>query len=654
MASDGCSTHCAAPAAQRNLTLTTAVIELRQAQLRRGAKQLFNDAQLRIHADHKVGLIGANGSGKSSLFKLLCGQLSLDAGELSMPASWRVAHMAQEVEGVERTALDYLLDGDQQLRAAEAQIAAAAANGDDQRLAEGYQRLDEIDGYTAANRAEQLLDGLGFAAGDGARQVGEFSGGWQIRLNLARALIARSDLLLLDEPTNHLDLDATLWLERWLQRYAGTLVIISHDRDFLDAVVNRIVRIEGDSLVSYSGNYSSYERIRAERLALQAAMAEKQRVRRSEVEAFVARFRYKASKARQAQSRLKELARMDEIAAAHVDSPFSFRFPDSPTGSGALLNLSQATLGYPGRTVLEGVNLELQPGARIGLLGANGAGKTTLIKTLTAELALVAGERIEGTRLRIGYFAQQQLEALDVAASPLLHLQRLPESGEERASEQKMRDFLGGFDFRGDAVEAPVRDFSGGEKARLALALIIWQRPNLLLLDEPTNHLDIDMRQALAEALNAYQGALVLISHDRHLLRNSVDQFYLVADGALQPFDGDLHDYQHRLAEPSSAAAVAPAAVVAAPDRRADRQAAAQRRAELAPLRKQQQQIERQLQTLNEQLEAVEQWLSAPDAYSDDNRAALKAKLAEQGEWRRQLHSAEETWLEIAAILEQN
>jgi ATP-binding cassette subfamily F protein 3 len=467
-------------------------------------------------------------------------------------------------------------------------------------------------------------------------------------------LIARSDLLLLDEPTNHLDLDATLWLERWLQRYAGTLVIISHDRDFLDAVVNRIVRIEGDSLVSYSGNYSSYERIRAERLALQAAMAEKQRVRRSEVEAFVARFRYKASKARQAQSRLKELARMDEIAAAHVDSPFSFRFPDSPTGSGALLNLSQATLGYPGRTVLEGVNLELQPGARIGLLGANGAGKTTLIKTLTAELALVAGERIEGTRLRIGYFAQQQLEALDVAASPLLHLQRLPESGEERASEQKMRDFLGGFDFRGDAVEAPVRDFSGGEKARLALALIIWQRPNLLLLDEPTNHLDIDMRQALAEALNAYQGALVLISHDRHLLRNSVDQFYLVADGALQPFDGDLHDYQHRLAESSSAAAVAPAAVVAAPDRRADRQAAAQRRAELAPLRKQQQQIERQLQTLNEQLEAVEQWLSAPDAYSDDNRAALKAKLAEQGEWRRQLHSAEETWLEIAAILEQN
>ena len=634
------------------------MIELRGGELRRGAKLLFSGADVRIHADHKVGLIGPNGCGKSSLFKLLCGQLSLDAGELSMPSSWRVAHMEQEVLGAERSALEYLLDGDVELRAAEVEIARASECGDDNALAQAYQRLDELDGYTAANRAEQLLDGLGFAAGDGARAVDEFSGGWQIRLNLARALIARSDLLLLDEPTNHLDLDATLWLERWLQRYPGTLVIISHDRDFLDAIVNRVVRIEGGDIVSYGGNYSAYERIRAERLALQAAMAEKQRVRRSEVEAFVARFRYKASKARQAQSRLKELARMDEIAAAHVDSPFSFRFPDSPAGSGALLGLSDAELGYPGRAVLSNVNIELQPGARIGLLGPNGAGKSTLVKSLTAELGLLSGERVEGQRLRVGYFAQQQLEALDLAASPLLHLQRL-HSGEGAAvSDQKLRDFLGGFDFRGDAVDAPVADFSGGEKARLALALIIWQRPNLLLLDEPTNHLDIDMRQALAEAINAYEGALVLISHDRHLLRNSVDDFFLVCDGGVEPFAGDLTDYQNRLAEPSGlpqatpqeAAASAPTAV----DRRADRQAAAQQRAKLAPLRKKQQTLEREMQRAQQQLADIEQWLAAPEAYDEHNKAQLKEQLAKQGALRAELESAEEAWFEIATTIEES
>ena len=632
------------------------MIELRGGELRRGAKLLFSGADVRIHADHKVGLIGPNGCGKSSLFKLLCGQLSLDAGELSMPSSWRVAHMEQEVLGAERSALEYLLDGDVELRAAEVEITRASECGDDNALAQAYQRLDELDGYTAANRAEQLLDGLGFAAGDGARAVDEFSGGWQIRLNLARALIARSDLLLLDEPTNHLDLDATLWLERWLQRYPGTLVIISHDRDFLDAIVNRVVRIEGGDIVTYGGNYSAYERIRAERLALQAAMAEKQRVRRSEVEAFVARFRYKASKARQAQSRLKELARMDEIAAAHVDSPFSFRFPDSPAGNGALLGLSEAQLGYPGRAVLHKVNIELQPGARIGLLGPNGAGKSTLVKSLTAELELLSGERVEGQRLRVGYFAQQQLEALDLAASPLLHLQRL-HSGEGAAvSDQKLRDFLGGFDFRGDAVDAPVADFSGGEKARLALALIIWQRPNLLLLDEPTNHLDIDMRQALAEAINAYEGALVLISHDRHLLRNSVDDFLLVCDGGVESFAGDLTDYQNRLVEPSGlqqatqqeAAASAPTSM----DRRADRQAAAQQRAKLAPLRKKQQTLEREMQRLQQQLADIEQWLAAPEAYDEQNKAQLKEQLAGQGALRAELESAEEAWFEIATILE--
>ena len=634
------------------------MIELRAAELRRGAKLLFSGSDLRIHADHKVGLIGANGSGKSSLFKLLCRQLTLDGGELAMPSSWRIAHMAQEVVGVERSALDYLLDGDSELRSVEAQLAAAEAADDHDALALGYQRLDEIDGYTASNRAEQLLDGLGFAPGDGARLVGDFSGGWQIRLNLARALIARSDLLLLDEPTNHLDLDATLWLERWLQRYPGTLVIISHDRDFLDAIVNRVVRIEGGVLVSYGGNYSAYERIRAERLALQAAMAEKQRQRRSEVEEFVARFRYKASKARQAQSRLKELARMDEIAAAHVDSPFSFRFPDSPAGSGALLGLSLAELGYPGRAVLRGVNLELLPGARIGLLGPNGAGKSTLIKALTAELPLLAGERVEGQRLRVGYFAQQQLEALDLQASPLLHLQRLERATAQPASDQKMRDFLGGFDFRGDAVDAAVADFSGGEKARLALALIIWQRPNLLLLDEPTNHLDIEMRQALAEALNAYQGALVLISHDRHLLRNSVDDFYLVHDGVVEPFAGDLADYQNRMAQPKPAAVIVeavPAPVVeSSAERKASRQAAANRRSELAPLRKQAQALEREVAAAEKKLAALEQWLAAPAAYNDDNKAELRAKLVEQGEWQSKLNEAEEAWLKIAAILEES
>jgi ATP-binding cassette subfamily F protein 3 len=417
-----------------------------------------------------------------------------------------------------------------------------------------------------------------------------------------------------------------------------------------------VVRIEGGDRVSYSGNYSAYERIRAERLALQAAMAEKQRQRRSEVEEFVARFRYKASKARQAQSRLKELARMDEIAAAHVDSPFSFRFADSPAGSGALLGLSLAELGYPGRAVLRGVNIELLPGARVGLLGPNGAGKSTLIKALTAELPLLAGERVEGQRLRVGYFAQQQLEALDLRGSPLLHLQRIERASQRPASDQKMRDFLGGFDFRGDAVDAAVADFSGGEKARLALALIIWQRPNLLLLDEPTNHLDIEMRQALAEALNAYQGALVLISHDRHLLRNSVDDFYLVHDGVVEPFGGDLADYQQRMAQPQPAApsvAEAPA-VESGAERKANRQAAASRRNELAPLRKQAQALEREIGAAEQELAALEQWLAQPEAYEDEHKAELRAKLVEQGECQARLNDAEEAWLKIAAILEES
>jgi ATP-binding cassette subfamily F protein 3 len=516
-------------------------------------------------------------------------------------------------------------------------------------LAVEYEKMDAISGFDARYRAEQLLHGLGFHQAEVNRPVSSFSGGWRIRLNLAQALMRPSDLLLLDEPTNHLDLDATVWLEQWLKAYSGTLLIISHDRDFIDNVVERIVHIERQQTVAYKGNYSSFERVRAERLALQQASFEKQQKRRKDVEAFVARFRYKASKAKQAQSRIKELERMENIAPAHIDSPFYFNFSAPEKAHSALANLSQANLGYGEETVLSQVNIDLQPGSRLGLLGPNGAGKSTLISSLTGDLALLSGARVYGDGVNIGYFAQHQLEVLDLQASPLLHLQRISPT----ATDQEIRNFLGGFDFHNDKALDPIADFSGGEKARLALAIIVWQRPNLLLLDEPTNHLDLEMRHALTMALQSYEGALVVISHDRHLLRNTVDQFFLVAEGRVEEFNGDLNDYQDWLKQFSREVDLSQQPTeVPAVDKKLARQQSAESRKKVAPLKKEIKAIETQMDKQQTLLNGIEQQLADATIYEEQNKQQLKAVIAEQAELKKVLSALEENWLERQALLE--
>jgi ATP-binding cassette subfamily F protein 3 len=625
------------------------MISLTEIELRRGTKVLLNQAQLVIHPGQHIGIIGANGCGKSSLFKLLLGSLLPDAGDLFIPNDWRIAHMAQELASSDKSALEFVLDGDPELRQIEHAIEQALAIEDNNRLAVEYEKMDAISGFDARYRAEQLLHGLGFHQAEVNRPVSSFSGGWRIRLNLAQALMRPSDLLLLDEPTNHLDLDATVWLEQWLKAYSGTLLIISHDRDFIDNVVERIVHIERQQTVAYKGNYSSFERVRAERLALQQASFEKQQKRRKDVEAFVARFRYKASKAKQAQSRIKELERMENIAPAHIDSPFYFNFSAPEKAHSALANLSQANLGYGEETVLSQVNIDLQPGSRLGLLGPNGAGKSTLISSLTGDLALLSGARVYGDGVNIGYFAQHQLEVLDLQASPLLHLQRISPT----ATDQEIRNFLGGFDFHNDKALDPIADFSGGEKARLALAIIVWQRPNLLLLDEPTNHLDLEMRHALTMALQSYEGALVVISHDRHLLRNTVDQFFLVAEGRVEEFKGDLNDYQDWLKQFSREVDLSEQPTeVPAVDKKLARQQSAESRKKVAPLKKEIKAIETQMDKQQTLLNGIEQQLADATIYEEQNKQQLKAVIAEQAELKKVLSALEENWLERQALLE--
>ncbi len=517
----------------------SALIQLRHLTLARGVRRLIEDASLQIHAGWRVGVVGANGSGKSSLFALLRGEIHGEAGDCDVPGDWRIAAVAQETPPLPQPAIEFVLDGDGELRTTERAIAVADAAHDGHRLAELHTHLEAIDGYSARSRAAALLAGLGFAPGDLERPVADFSGGWRMRLNLAQALISRADLMLLDEPTNHLDLDAVVWLERWLAGYRGTLLLVSHDRDFLDGTVTHVAHLERATLTLYTGNYSAFEVQRAARLAVQQALFEKQQREIAHMTAFVERFRAKASKARQAQSRLKALDRLEHIAAAHVDAPFDFEFPEPLRAPDPLLTLDEASLGYDGREVVGRVSLSLRPGARLGLLGPNGAGKSTLIKTLAGDLAPLSGGRVAGHGLEIGYFAQHQVEQLRGDESPLRHLVRQ----DPRAREQDLRNYLGGFDFRGDMADAPVQPFSGGEKSRLALALLVRKRPNLLLLDEPTNHLDLEMRHALMRALAGYEGSLVLVSHDRALLRTVCDSFLLVADGRAVPFEGDLDDY---------------------------------------------------------------------------------------------------------------
>ncbi|CAI8909344.1 putative ATP-binding protein YheS [Pseudomonas sp. IT-196MI5] len=626
------------------------MIRLQNLTLQRGPQRLLEDAELTLHAGQKAGLIGANGAGKSSLFALLRGELHPDSGDCFLPADWRIAHMRQEVDTLERLAVDYVLDGDLRLRQVQRDLAAAEAAHDGAAQARLHSELDSADGYTADARARKLLAGLGFTNEQMDRQVGDFSGGWRMRLNLAQALMCPSDLLLLDEPTNHLDLDAIIWLEEWLKSYPGTLMLISHDRDFLDAVVDHVAHVDQRKITLYRGGYSAFERARAERLAQQQQAYEKQQVQRAHMESYIARFKAQATKARQAQSRIKALERMEELTAAHVDSPFDFVFRESQKISSPLIDLSDARLGYGDKTVLEKVKLQLTPGARIGLLGPNGAGKSTLIKNLAGELSPLAGRLTRGENTVVGYFAQHQLDSLDSKASPLLHLQRLAPT--ER--EQTLRDFLGGFDFRGARIDEPVLNFSGGEKARLALALIAWDRPNLLLLDEPTNHLDLEMRLALTMALQEFSGAVLVVSHDRHLLKSTTDNFYLVADGKVEEFDGDLEDYTRWLVEyrqrnaPVSNTPVNPDKT----DKKAQRQAAAALRQQLAPHKREADKLETELGKLHEKLAKIDASLGDSDIYEPARKNDLRDLLAEQAKLKVREAQLEEAWMEALELLE--
>ncbi|MGO2146826.1 MULTISPECIES: ATP-binding cassette domain-containing protein [unclassified Halomonas] len=640
------------------------MIALRQVALQRGTQTLLENADLTLHDGIKAGIIGANGAGKSSLFKLLLGELGPDQGDVEMSGGQRIAHMAQEVEALDRPIIEYVLDGDKALRQAEAELLAAQEAGEAHREAELHGLIETLDGYRAESRAAQLLVGLGFFQPDLSRPLSDFSGGWRMRVNLARTLFMPSDLLLLDEPTNHLDLDALLWLEQWLSRYPGTLLLISHDRDFLDAVCDHIVHMHHQTLELYRGNYSLFERTRAEKLALQQAEAAKQQARREEIERFIARFKAQATKAKQAQSRVKMLERMEDIAIAHVDSPFHFTLPAADKTSHPLLVLDQAQLGYRGKehdTVqLDKVNITLLPGSRIGLLGPNGAGKSTLIKSLTGELELLNGKRVPGEHLAIGYFAQHQLEGLDVTSTPFVHVQRLS----PRASDQEIRNFLGGFGFKGDDAFGKVATFSGGEKARLALALVAWQKPNLLLLDEPTNHLDLEMREALTEALAGFEGTVILVSHDRHLLRATVDEFWCVADNRVEPFDGDLEDYRAWLkarleesrrdsrSEKAERQSQQPSGD-SRDARKAARKAAAELREKLRPLKKERDQAEKAMEKAQAELEDVESVLADPELYTDSSRKAeLTEALSQQATIKARLDSSEQQWLAAEESLE--
>ncbi len=628
------------------------MLRFTELSLRRGPRLLFEQLTAQIHPGYRVGLTGANGTGKSSLFSLILGELHADSGDLSLPRDWVIAHVAQEAPGGERAAIEYVLDGDRELRELERKLVEAEANDDGEQIAELHGRLDTVGGYQARSRAARLMHGLGFAVSDDNRSASEFSGGWRMRLNLAQALMCRSDLLLLDEPTNHLDLDAVIWLENWLRAYSGTLLLISHDRDFLDSVTSHIAHIDQQRIVLYAGNYSAFEVYRAEQLAGQQAQYVKQQREIAHMHAYVERFRAKATKARQAQSRLKALERMERIAPAHVDSPFHFTLPPAEKMPDPLLRLDRVDAGYGDTTIISAVNLGLSPGDRIGLLGPNGAGKSTLIKLLAGEIAAQTGDILPAQDLETGYFAQHQIEQLDPQHSPLDHLQQL----DPLAREQSLRDYLGGFGFVGDQALALTGPFSGGEKSRLALALLVYRRPNLLLLDEPTNHLDLEMRQALATALQDFQGAMVLVSHDRHLLRVCCDRLLRVHDGTVDEFPLGLDEYpawlaeQSKQASPATGKAEAPARSM--DSRKAQKRREAEQRKQLQPLRKALDRAETQLEALHAQQMELQTRLAAPELYADENRDQLKLLLREKADVDSACELAEVDWMEAAELLE--
>ena len=624
-----------------------AMIRFKNISLQRGSKLLFQDADISLHRGQRIGVTGANGTGKSSLFALLLGELHQDQGDLDIPSGISIAHVAQEMPSSNTPAIEYVMDGDAELR----NIEQAMEHAEAEALANLHVRFEAIDGYTARARAGRLLHGLGFRDDQIEQPVEQFSGGWRVRLNLSQALMCRSDLLLLDEPTNHLDLDAVIWLEQWLRNYPGMLMLISHDREFLDAIVTHIVHIEHQSTTRYTGNYTAFEHQRAERLTQQQSAFNKQQQEIAHLNTYIDRFRAKATKARQAQSRIKALERMDQITAAHVDTQFYFEFFPGPAASDPMLLLDQVAIGYDSEPILEDVKLQIRPGSRIGLLGPNGAGKSTLIKMLVGELAPLSGDFVQGQGLCPGYFAQHQLEQLDLEASALLHLQRL----DGKAREQELRNFLGGFGFHGDRVDEPVKPFSGGEKSRLVLAMLVWQRPNFLLLDEPTNHLDLEMRHALTLALQSYEGAMILVSHDRHLLRTCADELYIVHNGACEDYTGDLDDYRKYLDDQrrdNKSEKSASANVELKVDRKQQRRDAANQRAQQQPANRQTRKLESSMATLQKQLDAIEKDLSGSEIYEPNSKDRLKQLIIEQGDLKSKLEVLETEWFELSELLE--
>ncbi|HUN69561.1 MAG TPA: ATP-binding cassette domain-containing protein [Burkholderiales bacterium] len=622
------------------------MIRFSNVSLIRGTKVLLEGADAVLNPGDRIGLIGANGSGKSSLFAVLRGELHTDKGEAEFPPQWRVAHVAQETPALDRPAIEYAIDGDLNLRVLEKELLQAEKDNDGNRIGELHASLGDADAYTVRSRAEQLLVGLGFKHEDLEKPVSSFSGGWRMRLNLAQALMCPSDLLLLDEPTNHLDLDAILWVEEWLKRYRGTLLVVSHDRDFLDGVVNVILHIDQKKLRRYAGNYSDFEVQRAQSIVLAASQREKQERERAHLQSFIDRFKAKATKARQAQSRMKMLAKMEDLAPLHVAAPFSFEFREPLRAPNPLLVLEGADAGYPGNTVLRDINFSLQSEQRYGLLGINGAGKSTLIKTIAGELPPLKGSAIFNKGLSVGYFAQHQVEMLRDDQSPAWHLQRIA----PQTREQELRNFLGGFNFPGDMATGSIAHFSGGEKARLALALIVWQRPNLLLLDEPTNHLDLETREALTVALAQFEGTLVLVSHDRHLLRATTDQFLIVADGRLQPFDGDLDDYRDWLLKSKLEKTAEPAPAAPAKKAVAPKPSPGSRKSLEARVKR----LEEMIGRLSAQKTSLDARLADAALYRPDAKEALQAVLLDQAYVGKELGQLEREWLDRQAELERS
>ena len=606
--------------------------------LRRGTNLLFEDVSFTVHRDNKVGLVGANGTGKTSLFKMIQGEIDSDEGDFKYPPDLKIACLAQEVPGTDEIALSYVMSGDLKLLEIQNSIAKAENEQDYGALGELHSKFEDHDGFTAKSRAEQLLVGLGFSEEEFSKPLKDFSGGWRVRLNLAKTLMQPADLLLLDEPTNHLDLDAIIWLGNWIKSFKGAMLLISHDREFLDECVGFIAHLHNSTIELYKGNYSQFEIRKAARLAELESNYNKQQREISHMQDFVRRFKAKATKARQAQSRIKALERMELIAPAHIDSPFQFTIPETEKISNPLIVLEDADLGYSD-AIINKVKIAFRPGDRIGLLGVNGAGKSTFVKSLKGDLQLLQGNKTEGKNLKIGYFSQHQVDDLMLDKSPIEHLAKV----EKKATESEIRNFLGGFNFRGDKAKDVIKNFSGGEKARLALAIIAFQKPNLLLMDEPTNHLDMDMRQALTVALQDFSGAIVLISHDRHLLANTVDEFLIINEGKIERFNGDLLDYRKMILQgPYKESSKS----------KKDNEDRVKDRKDLKKIKTQILAIEKTLKRLNRKLAETQEYLNSPELYNDSSKRNLHDLLRDQLNLDTEIKSTEQEWLELNEELE--